>query len=128
LSTKNIATRTLARDPAAVAAARAWASAHLANWELEELDFTTTLVLSELVTNAINYSTGPVELRLIRDRTLICEVSDTSSAAPHARHPNTSDEGGRGLSIVSQLTQRHGTRYTSSGKTVWTEQTPGSIP
>jgi anti-sigma regulatory factor (Ser/Thr protein kinase) len=127
LSTKNVATRTLAHDPAAVAAARAWASAHLANWALEELDFTTTLVLSELVTNAINYSTGPVELRLIRDRTLICEVSDTSSAAPHARHPNTSDEGGRGLSIVSQLTQRHGTRYTSNGKTVWTEQTPGSI-
>ncbi|MFD3590385.1 hypothetical protein [Streptomyces sp. NPDC058683] len=54
MSTKNVATRTLARDLASVAAARAGASAHLANWALEELDFTTTLVLGELVTNAIN--------------------------------------------------------------------------
>ncbi|MET7763572.1 ATP-binding protein [Streptomyces sp. NPDC005393] len=32
------------------------------------------------------------------------------------------DEGGRGLQLVSALSQRWGTRYTSAGKCVWTEQ------
>ncbi|MFF1934558.1 ATP-binding protein, partial [Streptomyces sp. NPDC058228] len=30
---------------------------------------------------------------------------------------------GRGLFIVAQLAQRWGTRYTTEGKTVWSEQT-----
>jgi hypothetical protein len=33
------------------------------------------------------------------------------------------DEGGRGLMLVAQLTEAWGTRYTSTGKTIWTEQT-----
>nr|WTB28875.1 serine/threonine-protein phosphatase [Streptomyces sp. NBC_00830] len=123
LESENVAIRTLPPDTAAVAGARTWATRQLAAWMLEELAYTTTLVVSELVTNAMRYSTGPVELRLINDdRTLICEVSDTSSAAPHMRKPRLVDEGGRGLSIVTQLTQHQGTRYTASGKTVWTEQ------
>jgi len=81
------------------------------------------LVVSELVTNAIRYSTGPIQLRLINDdHTLICEVSDTNSATPHLRKAGPSDEGGRGLSIVTELTQHQGTRHTAHGKTVWTEQ------
>ncbi|MFE4957087.1 SpoIIE family protein phosphatase [Streptomyces sp. NPDC056653] len=123
LESENVATWTLPPDTAAVADARTWASQQLAAWMLEELAYTTALVVSELVTNAMRYSTGPVELRLINDdRTLICEVSDTSSAVPHLRKPRLVDEGGRGLSIVTQLTQHQGTRYTASGKTVWTEQ------
>ncbi|MGI5134275.1 ATP-binding SpoIIE family protein phosphatase [Streptomyces sp. CA-106110] len=120
---ENVATRSLPPDAAAVAAARRWTSRQLVRWMLNELAYTTALVVSELVTNAVRYSTGPVELRLINDdRTLICEVSDTSSAAPRLRKPGLSDESGRGLSIVTQLTQHQGTRYTASGKTVWTEQ------
>ncbi|MER6160265.1 hypothetical protein ABT147_32710 [Streptomyces sp. NPDC001868] len=38
--------------------------------------FTTELIVSELVTNAIRYGGAPVGLRLIRDQRLICEVSD----------------------------------------------------
>ncbi len=38
------------------------------------------------------------------------------------RRAATTDEGGRGLFLISQLTQRWGTRYTSRGKVVWTEQ------
>ncbi|MFF4956082.1 SpoIIE family protein phosphatase [Streptomyces sp. NPDC001222] len=119
----HVATRSLPRDVAAVAAARSWTSRQLARWMLDELAYTTTLIVSELVTNAMRYSAGPVELRLINDdRTLICEVSDTSSAAPHPRRATLGDECGRGLSIVTELTQHQGTRYTASGKTVWTEQ------
>ncbi|MGW0095130.1 ATP-binding protein [Streptomyces sp. NPDC003328] len=123
LDTDNVATRSLPPHAAAVAAARRWTGRQLARWMLNELAYPTALIVSELVTNAIRYSTGPVELRLINDdRTLICEVSDTSSTAPHLREPERCDESGRGLFIVAQLAQHQGTRYTASGKTVWTEQ------
>ncbi|WP_367325553.1 sodium/proline symporter PutP [Streptomyces sp. HUAS ZL42] len=108
--------------PAAVSQARAAAGRQLAEWGLDELSFTTELIVSELVTNAIRHASGPARLRLIRDRRLICEVSDASNTSPRLRHARTTDEGGRGLLIVAQLAQRWGTRYTTTGKTIWTEQ------
>ncbi|QUW84532.1 ATP-binding protein [Streptomyces mirabilis] len=109
--------RGVARSPA-----RALADRQLTSWGLSELAFTTELIVSELVTNAIRYAPGTIQVRLIRDRALICEVTDGSSAAPHLRHPRTTDEGGRGLLLVAQLTDRWGTRHTRRGKTIWTEQ------
>nr|WP_223731950.1 SpoIIE family protein phosphatase [Streptomyces purpurogeneiscleroticus] len=117
----------LPTDPATVAEARATTTRQLARWGLDELAFTTELVVSELVTNAIRYGGGPIRLRLILDQVLTCEVSDGSSTSPYLRHPNTTDEGGRGLFLISQFTERWGTRYTTEGKVIWTEQalTPG---
>jgi signal transduction histidine kinase len=92
------------------------------HWGLDELAFTTELVVSELVTNAIRHATGPIRLRLIRERALVCEVLDSGATAPHLRHPRTTDEGGRGLLLVSQLTQRWGTRFVPDGKIIWAEQ------
>jgi PAS domain S-box-containing protein len=112
----------LPADPAVVADARRRAARQLARWDLDELAFTTELVVSELVTNAIRHSTGPVRLRLIRERALICEVFDSGATAPHLRHPRTTDEGGRGLLLVSQVTQRWGTRFVPDGKIIWAEQ------
>ncbi|MFB6440546.1 SpoIIE family protein phosphatase [Streptomyces sp. NPDC056411] len=117
-----IAAWELPSDPAAVAEARANISRQLTQWGLEEMVFTTELVLSELITNAIRYATGPIRARLLYDRTLICEVSDTSSTSPHLRYAADEDEGGRGLFLVSQLAQRWGTRYTPEGKIIWAEQ------
>lgn len=84
--------------------------------------FTTELVVSELVTNAIRYASAPIQLRLIQDGTLICEVSDASNTAPHLRRARTFDEGGRGLFLVAQLSRRWGTRHRTNGKTIWAEQ------
>ncbi|WP_445399126.1 SpoIIE family protein phosphatase [Streptomyces sp. LE64] len=109
-------------DPAAVAEVRAFVERTLADWGLVEEAFTTELILSELVTNSIRYATGPVHVRVIRDRSLICEVSDRSSTSPHLRRAATTDEGGRGLFLVSQVADRWGTRYTAGGKVIWTEQ------
>ncbi|WP_254802877.1 SpoIIE family protein phosphatase [Kitasatospora sp. SUK 42] len=108
--------------PAAVAQARAEATRQLTEWGLEESVFVTELVLSELVTNAIRYASGPIRVRLLYDRTLICEVADTSSTAPHLRYAAAEDEGGRGLFLVAQLAERWGVRYTPEGKTIWAEQ------
>ncbi|WP_430377436.1 SpoIIE family protein phosphatase [Streptomyces sp. B1-3] len=109
-------------DPAQVAEARKAASRQLTEWGLEDFAFTTELVVSELVTNAIRHAVGPIRLRLIRARTLMCEVLDSGSTAPHLRHPRTTDEGGRGLLLVSQFAQRWGTRFVPEGKVIWAEQ------
>ncbi|MBP2050033.1 serine phosphatase RsbU (regulator of sigma subunit)/PAS domain-containing protein/anti-sigma regulatory factor (Ser/Thr protein kinase) [Streptomyces griseochromogenes] len=109
-------------DPAAVSEVRASVTRRLADWDLEELSFTTELMLSELVTNAIRYGRGPIGVRLLRDRTLICEVSDHSTTSPHLRYAASTDEGGRGLFLVAQLAERWGTRYTANGKIIWAEQ------
>lgn len=87
LGEDHVASWDIAKDPAAVAPARARAARQLAVWGLDELAFTTELVVSELVTNAIRYASGPIRLRLIRDRTLICEVSDGSSTSPTCATP-----------------------------------------
>ncbi|MER5538539.1 SpoIIE family protein phosphatase [Streptomyces mirabilis] len=124
-------------DPAAVAGMRETVSQKLDEWGLSELGFSTELILSELITNAIRYGSEPIHVRLIHDRTLICEVSDSSSTSPHLRYAATMDEGGRGLFLVSQMAERWGTRYTPQGKVIWAEQAlpritgqpgPGSRP
>jgi PAS domain S-box-containing protein len=115
-------------DPARVAEARKITSRQLTEWGLEEFAFTTELVVSELVTNAIRYAVGPIRLRLIRERSLICEVFDSGDTAPHLRHPRTTDEGGRGLLLVSQFARRWGTRFAPEGKIIWAEQSLADPP
>ncbi|MFB7025751.1 MULTISPECIES: SpoIIE family protein phosphatase [unclassified Streptomyces] len=122
LGPEHVASWTLRNDPAAAAEARGLVSDRLNSWGLGALEFTTQLVVSELVTNAVRYATGPIELRLIRDRALICEVTDDSSTAPRLRCAEDTDEGGRGLFITAQITQRWGHRPAARGKTIWTEQ------
>ncbi|MER6028475.1 amino acid permease [Streptomyces sp. NPDC001851] len=112
----------LLADPAAVATIRTAVTKQLGDWGLDGLAFTTELIVSELVTNAIRYAGGPIQVRLIRDRTLTCEVSDTGHTSPNLRHAASDDEGGRGLFIIAQMTHHWGTRYTPTGKTIWTEQ------
>ncbi|MGW3327288.1 ATP-binding SpoIIE family protein phosphatase [Streptomyces virginiae] len=122
LSSDQVASWELEPDLSLVARARELVLGQLSDWELDELGFVTELVVSELVTNAIRYAGGPVGLRLIRDRVLVCEVSDPSSTQPRLRRARETDEGGRGLFLVAQLTDRWGCRFTSTGKTIWTEQ------
>jgi serine phosphatase RsbU (regulator of sigma subunit)/PAS domain-containing protein/anti-sigma regulatory factor (Ser/Thr protein kinase) len=120
--TGQVATWEFPPDLEAVAEARANVGRQLSVWHLDDLAFTTELVVSELVTNAIRHAGGPVGLRLIRDRSLICEVTDPSNTQPRLVRATDTDEGGRGLFIVAQCTNRWGCRYRQSGKTIWTEQ------
>ncbi|MDX3771919.1 SpoIIE family protein phosphatase [Streptomyces sp. AK08-01B] len=119
-----LATWLLDHDPTAAATARKHTRRTLTEWNVDEdTAYAAELIVSELVTNAIRYGAPPLQLRLIRNRTLTCEVHDDSATSPQLRHARTVDEGGRGLFIVAQLAQRWGIRYTTEGKTVWSEQT-----
>ncbi|GGN63121.1 hypothetical protein GCM10011579_031060 [Streptomyces albiflavescens] len=122
LAPSQVATWGIPADPALVAPIRKQVADQLDIWGLSEVTFTAELVVSELVTNAIRYGEPPIRLRLMHDAaTLICEVSDGSHTAPHLRRAKTYDEGGRGLLLVAQLTQRWGSRHTGEGKTIWAE-------
>ncbi|MET7315942.1 SpoIIE family protein phosphatase [Streptomyces thermoviolaceus] len=108
-------------DPAAVSGIRRAARARLDAWQLTDLEYSLELVLSELVTNAVRYGSPPLHVRLMYDRTLICEVSDGSSTSPHLRCAAATEEGGRGLFLVARTAERWGTRYTPQGKVIWAE-------
>ncbi|MFE2329462.1 SpoIIE family protein phosphatase [Streptomyces sp. NPDC059385] len=117
----------VAYKASAVSAVRNAAARKLEEWGLPELGFATELILSELITNAVRHGRAPVRVRLLYDHTLTCEVWDGSSTAPHLRYAATTDEGGRGLFLVAQLSEHWGTRYTSEGKVIWAQQAlPGA--
>ncbi|MEV5436855.1 SpoIIE family protein phosphatase [Streptomyces sp. NPDC052682] len=115
-------------DVTAVSRVRTEVGRRLAEWGLHASSFSTELILSELLTNAIRYGAAPVRVRMLLGRTLVCEVSDGSNTSPRLRRAATTDEGGRGLFLVSQFAQRWGTRYVADGKVIWAEQTLGHMP
>ncbi|WP_435190564.1 SpoIIE family protein phosphatase [Streptomyces sp. bgisy126] len=111
-------------DAAAVAEYRAHVGERLRAWGLDRVVYGTELIVSELVTNAVRYGKPPIGLRLVHSGdTLVCEVSDGSSTAPHLRKAALTDEGGRGLFLIARFAQRWGTRYSDRGKVIWAEQT-----
>ncbi|MFJ3900868.1 SpoIIE family protein phosphatase [Streptomyces sp. NPDC090025] len=111
----------LPREPRSVGRARELARAQLAGWDLEPLVDTVELLVSELVTNALRYGEGEIRLRLLLDRTLVCEVWDSGLVQPRRRRAKDTDEGGRGLQLVGLLSAAWGSRRTPRGKTVWFE-------
>ncbi|WP_345650436.1 SpoIIE family protein phosphatase [Streptomyces tremellae] len=111
----------LPREPRSVGRAREYARAQLVAWDLEPLVDTVELLVSELVTNAMRYGEGEIRLRLLLDRTLVCEVWDAGLVQPRRRRARDTDEGGRGLQLVGMLSSAWGSRRTPRGKTVWFE-------
>lgn len=108
-------------EPRSVGRARELARGQLLAWDLDDLVDTTELLVSELVTNALRYGEGEIRLRLLRDRTLVCEVWDAGLVQPRRRRARDTDEGGRGLQLVGLLSAAWGSRRTPRGKTVWFE-------
>ncbi|MEW2129384.1 SpoIIE family protein phosphatase [Streptomyces sp. NPDC005435] len=105
--------------------ARRLARAALAEWGLEELSDSLELLVSEVVTNAVRYTTRPVSVRLLRTDVLRCEVSDDIPRLPRLCQARATDEGGRGLYLVNKLARRWGATRLSAGKVVWFELNSG---
>ncbi|MEU6372217.1 SpoIIE family protein phosphatase [Streptomyces sp. NPDC046909] len=111
-------------DPVEVGRARSVVREQLHEWGLARLADTAELMVSELVTNAVRHShSRPVELRLVRGDTLLCEVDDDDHELPTLLSAGPEDEFGRGLRIVTTLAREWGTSRTKAGKTVWFELT-----
>lgn len=112
---------TLPSELTSASKARSLVRRPLRRWGLNDLVPTAELLVSELVTNAVRYAQGKIGLRLVLEGGLVCEVLDDSAALPRLRHPDDSDERGRGLQVVSQLALRWGARRAGAGKVVWCE-------
>jgi PAS domain S-box-containing protein len=121
LPAESVGDWTLPREPRSVGRAREYTRAQLVSWDMEPLVDTTELLVSELVTNALRYGEGDIRLRLLLDRTLVCEVWDSGLVQPRRRRARDTDEGGRGLQLVGLLSAAWGSRRTPRGKTVWFE-------
>jgi PAS domain S-box-containing protein len=122
LAGDQVASWSLPDDPRAAGQARRHVREQLCAWGLDDLTATTELLASELVGNVVRHAKGPARLRLLQDVNLICEVFDGSLTMPRIRRATDTDEGGRGLQLITALSQRWGTRYTKRGKCIWTEQ------
>lgn len=126
----------MAPVPSAAGNARRFAEAVLKFWGIPDLDMTVNLVVSELVTNAID-ATGvaiehpvygaiiagldPVGICLYRrDGLVVVEVWDASTRPPKMRRALPTDEGGRGMVLVEAVTEAWGFRWPKTGgKIVW---------
>ncbi|MBM9624540.1 ATP-binding protein [Streptomyces zhihengii] len=111
--------------PQASSAARAITAAALADWGVSgEVAEAAILVVSELVTNAIEHARPPVVLNLICDRSrhqLRLEVVDGGPSPRAGRWVASceSDEHGRGLGIVGALAKAHGVHPGAGSTTHW---------
>jgi serine/threonine-protein kinase RsbW len=113
-----------AAEPAAGLARQATREA-VAAWQLGELADAAVLLVSELVTNAVQHAApGPsgTVLRLEYGGSwLRIEVHDASPHVPEPRIPDWLDESGFGLMLVDALAAKWGVQQTTQGKAVWAE-------
>jgi anti-sigma regulatory factor (Ser/Thr protein kinase) len=113
--------------PGAVPCARLHARQVLWEWGLSAFRENAELLLSELVSNAIQASRladriPPVRVWLSSDRSrLLIQVQDTNYRPPTRTHADGQDESGRGLLIVEAISTDWGwhTEDGQSGKIVW---------
>ncbi|MFI8851436.1 SpoIIE family protein phosphatase [Streptomyces sp. NPDC053499] len=119
LDPEHVGDWTLPPEPRSVARARELTCEQLSAWGLDALSDTAELLVSELVTNALRYGEGNIRLRLLLERTLVCEVWDAGQVQPRRRRARDTDEGGRGLQLVDLLSTGWGSRRVPSGKAVW---------
>ncbi|MFG2605957.1 ATP-binding protein [Streptomyces sp. NPDC048514] len=110
----------LQRDPTSVRRARRSVTAQLGEWAVDDLADTAALLVSELVTNALRHTRGPLRLNLrLRQNRLLCEVEDTETLGPVRNAADPDAEGGRGIELLDLLADAWGNTRTATGKTMW---------
>ncbi|MEW1864958.1 ATP-binding protein [Streptomyces sp. NPDC088194] len=112
----SVTTETDALQPSAM---RRLACAALDWWGLEALSDDIVLVISELVTNALQHGGGCTGLCLTHNAggSVRVEVSQRTRCRPRVRRGDAEDERGRGLLIVSTLADAWG--VGEAGESVW---------
>lgn len=98
------------------------------NWHLGQLADTASLLVSELVTNAVRHALPPISLHITKlgPHRIRVEVADCSARAPQLhRNPDTTAPGGRGLFIVDKLATLWGYQPVGDSKIVWFELAAG---
>jgi anti-sigma regulatory factor (Ser/Thr protein kinase) len=117
--------------PSAVPCARAHTRSVALEWGLGELADSAELLVSELITNAVQASarlkteeTPVVRLWLLSDRiSIVIHVWDGSDEMPVRQEAGADNVSGRGLVIVDYLSNDWGAYRKENGKVVWARLT-----
>ncbi|MFD0020780.1 ATP-binding protein [Streptomyces sp. NPDC058382] len=115
---------TLPREPESAASARRLVRIALAVWTLEGLADDSALILSELVSNAVQHARRKsIRLTVEHPAEAFVRVGivDFSRVLPVRREPGNAYEQGRGLLLVAALSENWGTDMLPWGKRVWAE-------
>lgn len=117
-------TQSFPREGESAALARRLVTAALDTWHLPELADIATLVVTELVANAVNHARGStirVTVTRVTDRVVRIAVVDKDRNEPQMRAAGPDDERGRGLAIVDAMSARWGVDLLRWGKRVWAD-------
>src|ERR1039458_1998431 len=133
-----LAVRTPGRDTKSVGTAREFCLSTMRRWGVTDRGDDVAVVVSELLTNALRHAVPqavppagtpgepgrgrwPVRLGLVQPgQFVLCAVADPSPPHPEPKDPDYLAESGRGLHVISALSDRWGyTPPTESGKVVW---------
>jgi two-component sensor histidine kinase len=129
-----IATHTPTPAAHAIATARSFTFQTMHKWGASDRADDVAAVVTELLTNAIRHalplalqasgtlSPWPVKAGLRHPGShVICAIADPSAEVPQLREPNWQDESGRGLLVVSSLSDHWGfcAAPGEQGKVVW---------
>ena len=139
-----LAQRTPGMDTKSVGTARDFCLSTMRRWGVQDRGDDVAVVVSELLTNALRHgvpqarlrpgpasrpgpggggapSRWPVRLGLVQPgHFVLCAVADPSPRLPEPKEPDYLAESGRGLHVISALSDRWGcTAPTEAGKVVW---------
>ena len=111
----------IAPMPGASAAARRLVTEGCAAWGMPELTVDATLVVSELVANAVEHARSEVVVRISRRAEGVrIEVHDGDTRMPRpAQHDGVLHLRGRGLLLIQAMCPSWGAMPTATGKVVW---------
>lgn len=121
--------RTFPSTPASAGEARRFVEGALTDAELVELSYPATMLVSELVANAILHTGTPIEIVVTADAGGVrVEVHDGSPQLPMRKHYSTMSGTGRGLMLVDRMASNWGAKRTEGGKVVWFELDGSAAP
>jgi len=134
ISMPRVATHTPVPAAHAIANARNFTFHTMQKWGVTDRADDVAAVVTELLTNAILHalpmaqetagtlSPWPIKVGLLHPGShVMCAIADPSSRLPELRDPDGQDESGRGLLVVSALSDHWGTCAAPDepGKVVW---------
>ncbi|MFF4860122.1 ATP-binding protein [Streptomyces rubiginosohelvolus] len=93
----------------------------LRKWDMCEFVDDALLLVSELVTNALTHSHGPLSVTMERGDSLRVTISDGSMTSPRPAVASVDDEHGRGLAMVAMVARSWGASPNGTGKDMWFE-------
>jgi anti-sigma regulatory factor (Ser/Thr protein kinase) len=111
--------------PSAPGRARDFLIAACRAWAVPEFLETGALVVSELVTNAVQHAGTAIRVVIsLVDSVLTVFVYDSGAGEPRLIPPQDRTVGGRGLAMVAKVSQAWGVQAEPNGKSVWCRLSP----